>query len=159
MPIKPLLASLALLFLPALAQAQPLLEVRGPDAGGAEVTLQFDEAGLAALPNADIETRNDYVDGRTRFTGPLLRDLLAQIALAPADKLILRAHNDYHVTIPAQDIFDYDVIAARQMDGTPMTIRDKGPLWIIYPMDDHPELMTPEYHNKLVWQLKSIEVE
>ncbi|MFQ1877342.1 hypothetical protein ACK36J_07910 [Aeromonas veronii] len=38
-----------------------------------------------------------------------------------------------------------------------MTLRNKGPLWIIYPLSDHPELNKELYHSRMVWQLTAIE--
>ncbi len=40
-----------------------------------------------------------------------------------------------------------------------MPVREKGPVWVIYPMDDNPELRNDLYNDRLVWQLKEISVE
>lgn len=40
-----------------------------------------------------------------------------------------------------------------------MAVREKGPIWVIYPMNDHPELRSDTYNDRLVWQLKEISVE
>ena len=68
----------------------------------------------------------------------------------------MQALNDFSVTVPAADAFNYDVILAVLKDGEKMPIRDKGPIWVIYPMDDHAELRDDLYNGRLVWQLKSI---
>jgi hypothetical protein len=39
-----------------------------------------------------------------------------------------------------------------------MSVRENGPLWIIYPMSDHPELQAPIYNSRLVWQLTAIAI-
>jgi hypothetical protein len=61
--------------------------------------------------------------------------------------------------VPAGDAFTYDVILAVLRDGEVMSVRDKGPIWVIYPMDDYPELQDDVFNGRLVWQLKSISVE
>ena len=61
--------------------------------------------------------------------------------------------------MPAVDAFGYDVILAVLRDGEPMSVRDKGPIWVIYPMDDHAELRDDSFNGRLVWQLKNIAVE
>ena len=38
-----------------------------------------------------------------------------------------------------------------------MTLRNKGPLWVIYPLTDHPELNKELYHSRMVWQLTALE--
>jgi hypothetical protein len=44
------------------------------------------------------------------------------------------------------------------MDGEILKVREKGPLWIIYPQDDHPELQNKQTQAKWVWQIKEIRV-
>ena len=87
-----------------------------------------------------------------------MRDLLGDIVIERDSEVLLTALNDYSVVMPGAHILDYNVIAAHDINGVAMTVRDKGPLWVIYPMDDHEELQQPRYNNYLVWQLRSIEV-
>ena len=68
------------------------------------------------------------------------------------------ALNDYKVDIPMADFTQYNVILAMTVDDKPMSRREKGPLWIIYPRDDHPDLKTPEMDSRFLWQLKTLEV-
>jgi hypothetical protein len=68
------------------------------------------------------------------------------------------ALNDYKVDVPFDDARSIDVVMARLLDGRPMAVRDKGPLFIIYPFDDRPELRTPQYFARCAWQLRSIEI-
>ena len=69
------------------------------------------------------------------------------------------ALNDFAAELPASDAYDYEVILAVLRDGEAMSVREKGPIWVIYPMDDHPELQDEAYNDRLVWQLKEISVE
>ena len=39
-----------------------------------------------------------------------------------------------------------------------MAVRDKGPLVIVYPFDDRPELRTALYYGRAIWQLRSLEL-
>jgi hypothetical protein len=39
-----------------------------------------------------------------------------------------------------------------------MTVRDKGPLFIIYPYDSNPDLKAQKYYSRSVWQIARIEV-
>ena len=39
-----------------------------------------------------------------------------------------------------------------------MRVRDKGPIWIIYPLSDYPALRKEEHHHAMVWQLKALSV-
>jgi hypothetical protein len=56
------------------------------------------------------------------------------------------------------DFAKYPVLLAYSMDGKALTARDKGPLWIVYPRDDYPEIKDPLLDSRWVWQLKEIDV-
>jgi hypothetical protein len=130
--------------------------VRTPNLGGDAV---FDMAMLARLPQQDIVTRTPWYAGEPRrFTGPLLRDVLGAAGAASVSTLRAVALNDYRVEIPAADVQNLDVIVARLLDGKPMTVREKGPLFVMYPFDARPELRSAVYFNRCIWQLRTIEV-
>lgn len=153
--MKRLLASaltVCAFLVPNLGHAQTILTVMD----GEEVVAEFDREELAELESAEVLTDNDYVEEKTLFTGPLLRDMFTDPPLAPEDELHLTALNDYTVVIPASDALDYDVILATHMDGQPMSVRSKGPIWVIYPMSDHAELSEAAYNDRLIWQLAKV---
>jgi hypothetical protein len=72
--------------------------------------------------------------------------------------LTLRALNDYAVEIPVTDAESFSVLVAYAQNGERMAVRDRGPLWIIYPLDSRRELQNPVIHARMIWQLKSIAV-
>ena len=37
-----------------------------------------------------------------------------------------------------------------------MTLRDKGPLWVIYPFDDDPRYRSETVYFRSIWQLNRI---
>jgi hypothetical protein len=82
------------------------------------------------------------------------------LAAAGAEGQTLRAValNDYRVDIPADDARRYDVVIARLLDGQPMAVRDKGPLFIMYPFDRRPDLRNAVYYSRCVWQLKALDI-
>lgn len=139
-----------------------------PISAWAGVTLSVTNAGvpytytledLEAMNQTTVTTSNDYVEDTTEFTGPLLRDVLASHDIGPTQLIRMKALNDFSVTMPASDAFNYNVILALTQNGNRMHIRDKGPIWVIYPMDEHPELQAENYNSRLVWQLSEIIVE
>lgn len=143
----------ALVLLPGAGLAQEILTIEAP---GKSESFSFDD--LAALPQTTVVTANDYVNDAVAFTGPSLKSLLERVGVGREATLTARALNDFSVNIPASDAFDYEVVVAILADGKPMPVRDKGPIWVIYPMDDHPELRTNIYNSRLIWQLRSITV-
>ena len=73
-------------------------------------------------------------------------------------KVTVVALNDYKVDVPMADFHNFPVILAYRMDGEALRIKDKGPLWIIYPQDEFPELKNKQTQNKWVWQVKEIQI-
>ena len=139
------------------AAAQDMLVVRNAT-DPAQAEVRFSEADLLALPQVTIRTRTEFTDGVVEFVGPLARDAIAVIESGAATKVHLVAANDYAIDIPLSDFSDYDVILAMQTNGERLTIRDKGPIWLMYPLDDHAELQDPMYNNRLIWQVTTIEL-
>jgi hypothetical protein len=122
--------------------------------GSADGDVSFTMAELEAMPRHVIVTTTEFTDGPIAFAGPLARDVLRPPA--DASVAIMTALNDYAVEVPLDDLTRYDVVLAIRMDGAAMSRRDKGPIWLMYPMDDHDELRQPIYVNRLIWQLKSV---
>ena len=117
----------------------------------------FDMAMLESLPQTSFSTRTPWYAQARKFTGPLLREVLRS-AGARGSRLRAVALNDYWIELPADDAERHDVIIARLLDDRPMAVRDKGPLFMIYPFDLQPELRSPLYYNRSAWQLRTIEV-
>jgi len=43
-------------------------------------------------------------------------------------------------------------------NGETMSVRDKGPVWLIFPFDDEPKFQNEEYYSRSIWQLDQIEI-
>jgi len=138
----------------ALAQDTPETLPLAIGAAGYKVTV----ADLEKMPQAEIVTATPFMAGKAKFEGVLLRDLLKAANLS-ARQLRMTALNDYQVDVPASDAARYDVIVAYKVDGKYMRVRDKGPFWLIYPMDQHAELQNEATATKMIWQMKTIEGE
>ncbi|WP_320178888.1 molybdopterin-dependent oxidoreductase [Roseovarius pacificus] len=135
-------------------ESPPVLRISGQLAN-APVTLSL--ADLKAMPVTTLETDTVVTDGMHRFTGVLMRDLLENLE-AEGDIVTATALNDYIVDIPMTDFEDFDVIVAYAMDGAALDRADKGPLWIVYPRENHTELQDIRYDYRWVWQLSQLDV-
>ncbi len=146
--------------LPAAApKGQVLLTVNGNIGvkNTADAAL-FDADLLDALPQKSFVTSTPWFKEPTKFTGPLLRDVL-QALKASGTSIKATALNDYKISIPMQDALKYDVILARQVDGKTIGVREKGPLFVMYPFDSAAELKNLTYYSRSIWQLKALSVE
>lgn len=120
-------------------------------------TAAFDLAMLEKLNGRKAAMETPWTTGKTEFSGPYLRAVLAA-AGASGKKLIVKALNDYASEVPMEDADKLDTILAVRMNGTEMSIRDKGPVFLIYPFDKDHSLYNEKYFSRSVWQIKEIEV-
>lgn len=139
-------------------QGEVILTVGGAiasaNAGG---RAEFDLDLLRRLPATTITTSTIWTEGRPAFTGVPLQALLAAVG---AEGTVIRAIalNDYAIEIPASDAVPGGPLIAYARDGAPMSVRDKGPLWIVYPYDDDPAYRTEVIYARSIWQLRTIEI-
>lgn len=157
-------AAVVLAVLPAMAASlarpagEPVLTVTGKIARTNEsAAAVFDMAMLEALPGRVTETETPWTKGKTRFEGPLGSALLDAVE-ASGTTLHIVALNDYAVDVPVEDFRKWPVIFATRRDGRPMPVRDKGPIFVIYPFDADRTLWNETYFSRSAWQVKSIEV-
>jgi hypothetical protein len=118
----------------------------------------FDMEMLEGLGRLTLRTSTPWTDGTQVFRGVLMRDVLAA-AGATGDTVRAIALNDYSYVIEVSDFLDFPVLIATDMNGDRMRVRDKGPLWIVYPRDDYAELRSKDIDYKMVWQLRELVVE
>jgi len=136
-----------------------VLEVRGAiERTNDGDAAMFDMDMLKALPQVRLDTSTVVTDGVRRFDGFLMRDLL-EVLGARGETVTAIALNDYVIDIPVEDFRRFDVVVAHAMDGEPLPVSDKGPLWIVYPRDDHRELQDIRYDYRWVWHLYKLEVQ
>lgn len=136
----------------------PILEVTGRIAvTNGDARARFDLAMLEALGVSRIRTTTAWTNGQQDFEGVPLKVLLERVG-AFGDHIEAVALNDYKVEIPVSDFSRWPVILAWRQNGQLMRVRDKGPLWIVYPQDDFPALNSKDVQAKWAWQLKEIRV-
>ena len=117
----------------------------------------FDMAMLEGATQHSLTTKTPWFKEQRKFTGPLLRDVLAMVG-AHGNTLRIGALNDYRIDVPADDARRFDVTLARLIDDRPIPVREKGPLFMIYPFDSDAALRNPLYYSRSVWQLNTIDV-
>lgn len=115
-------------------------------------TIRLTRKDLERFNQTSIKQETFWTQGETTFTGPLLRDILDKYELK-GKKFIARAYNDYKVTIPTKDFYDYNVIIASHVNNKELTVRTKGPLWLMYPWGENNELDQKIYYSRAIWQM------
>lgn len=160
----PAQAALAESAAPAAATALPaptgpvMLTVTGRIAGtDGSGMARFDAAMLAALPRREFATSTIWTEGVQSFSGVDLRSLIDHLGVT-GGTLKITAVNDYSVQIPVSEVVAGGALLADLRDGKPMKVRDKGPLWLVYPYDSAPEFRNEVVYSRSVWQVDRIEV-
>ncbi|MBY6068413.1 molybdopterin-dependent oxidoreductase [Leisingera aquaemixtae] len=124
------------------------------NAGGA---AQFDLAMLEGLGAVEFETSTIWTQGVQHFEGVPLDQLVDRLDIT-GTTLRATAINDYAVDIPLSDAVEGGPIIAYKLNGEEMSVRDKGPLWIVYPYDSKTEYQSEVVYSRSIWQLDRIEV-
>lgn len=149
--------TLLVLLLGVSAAAADELALRWKNSSGdlvAERSLRLDD--LDALPQVALETSTPWTDGKSIFSGVSLADLAT---LTPAGEVIsadLVALNDYMASVPAEDWQSMTLVLASRINGKTMAVYDKGPFWLVYPVDDLERPLAQAYVARMVWQVASI---
>lgn len=142
----------------ALAERQLGAEPLGPviltvsgniEGVGSGPVVRLDRAMLKSLGVTKLKTSTAWTTGESEFEGVLARDLLEAVGAAL---------NDYVASIPLRELYDYPVLLAFRMDGRDLELRDKGPIWIVYPRDQYQELNNSLVDKNWVWQLSDLEI-
>ncbi len=126
--------------------------------GAVKARTEWTRPQLEALGLATIATKTPWHDGLQTFEGVSLVKLMQAVG-AKGTKVSVVALNRYAMEIPISDFAAYGVILATRRNGKPMSVRDKGPLFVIYPYDSSMDLQTETYYGRSVWQVRTITVE
>ncbi len=140
-----------------LPKGEVVLTVNQEIDGQQQVLAYFDLPALQALPIASFETTTMWTDGLQKFEGVDLKIFLDSLGVATGT-LIATAVNDYRIEIPVAEIEQGGPMIAYHVNGSPMSVRDKGPLWIVYPYDANPKYQTEVVFSRSIWQMNRLEV-
>lgn len=123
----------------------------------ADGQARFDLDMLRALEPRDVTTTTIWTEGELQFTGVSLDVLLNHVG-AEGTTIEARAINDYAVEIPVRDATPDGALLAYEIDGAPMSRREKGPLWIVYPYDASADYRSEVIYSRSIWQLDRMEI-
>lgn len=117
---------------------------------------QFDRAMLRALDWKQYETFNSITNGIEQFSGPTIASLMAAVQ-AEGGAFHAVAADDYAVEISIAEAQRAGAILALEHNGKKMSLRDRGPIWVIFPQSKS-QADSFTYHPQMIWQLVAIEV-
>lgn len=141
----------ALFFCANGAIASPLLTVTLGDE-----TREYDIPALQELGAVEMATTTIWTEGVQKFTGVPLASVLNDAGITEGS-VTATAINEYSIDIPVSEITEEYPIIAFHLDGEPMSVRDKGPFWIVYPFDAAPEWRSEVNFSRSIWQLDRLQ--
>lgn len=117
----------------------------------------FDIEMLRNMGEVSFSTSTPWTDGVQEFTGIPLHVLTEALGVTEGS-IQATAINDYAIEIPVSDAVEGGPILAYMQNGKPMSVRDKGPLWLIYPYDLDEDYQAELIYSRSIWQLVRLDV-
>lgn len=111
---------------------------------------------LEELPQKTFKTMHTWAPIAQEFSGPLLADVL-KLACPNVRDIYLRSLDQYSVMVNFPTVAKYEPIVALKINGQSLTIRERGPLWLMVNTDGY-KIPTRSLDNMLVWQLYYIRI-
>jgi hypothetical protein len=121
-------------------------------------TFSFNEEDFLKLSTAKIVTTTAWTP-KSEFVGPELSTVLRAANVSPkAKEMRFYAVDAYEITIPIADVAKYRPVMAHTQNGARLTIPTRGPVFLVYPRDQHPELLNIKGQAQFVWMVCKIDV-
>lgn len=125
-----------------------------PESGCNAEDLLLSIEQLLELPQQEFSTLHTWTDVKETFRGPLLEDVINLVCKGVVS-VELKALNDYSITVDFEGVRQYKPIVAHSINGQRLTIRDKGPLWVMVDYETY-NLDEKNLESLMVWQLSDI---
>ncbi|PSJ44011.1 molybdopterin-binding protein [Zobellella endophytica] len=121
--------------------------------------LDYTLKELQAMPQRVITTSHPWGQQPHTYRGPDLVALMSSLfGHARIKTLYLEALNGYSISVDWQKLAPFQPVLAWQENGRVMSRREKGPLWLVLPFDQVPELQQADFLHFMTWQLRQIKV-
>lgn len=121
-------------------------------------SFSFNEEDFLKLGTVKLVTTTAWTS-RSEFVGPGLSSVLRAANVSPkAKEMRFYAIDAYEITIPITDVAKYKPVMAHTQNGVRLTIPTRGPVFLVYPRDQHPELLNIKGQAQFVWMVCKIEV-
>lgn len=119
-------------------------------------SAKLDLATLQSLESDTFSLKTRWSNSVHRYHGPRLSAILNYVG-AQGNHIRLTALNDYSVELKRQYVTKYEPIVAWSEDDKQLSVRERGPLWLMIPHHKFPELNSELHTGRMIWQLLTIE--
>lgn len=115
----------------------------------------FDKKMLQALGPTEMLTTCPWFDGRIHFEGVRV-DRLLQAVGAEGEHIVVVGRGGEQATLPLADISRYGVLLAYSLNKVSVRTTYMGPLFVVYPFDDVPELNQPRFYSRTLFDANKL---
>ena len=123
--------------------------------GEAEQEYVFTLNDLRMHPKVMFTTSTVWTDGEQEFAGLWMHTLLQHLNVMDGH-IELVALNDYRISVPVSDFRSGGALLAYERNGSPMSARENGPLWLVYNYDSDADFRSESTYARSIWQLDRI---
>lgn len=119
---------------------------------------EYTLAEIEVLGLKRLHTSTFWPEDNGAYEGVLLQDLLHNVGTEKCTSLLISALDGYQVKIPCEDFEKWPVLLATRQNGKKMSIRQKGPIRIIYPLDIGGDIASSDMRSRWIWAIQSISI-
>lgn len=119
--------------------------------------IQLDIVTLERMGTVSYEVFDPYLQAENEYTGVLLSRL--EEVLGTAADLHFMALDDYTSTMTFDEIQRWPIMLATQSNGEYIEIEYGGPIRLIFPYDDYPNIDRVRYLDNWIWSICHIDVQ
>lgn len=109
--------------------------------------------------NATKQSVTDpWVKQKGEYTGVTLQKILEITKAEGATTLTLVCKDGMKVDVAAEDVLKYPIMLAFELNGKPIDEKGGGPVKVVYPYDDYPELKQKYTPDQWAWYVEKVEI-
>ncbi|WP_414529595.1 molybdopterin-dependent oxidoreductase [Nodularia chucula] len=119
------------------------LVIQGQTATGTTETLNWSQLQDLATVNINTVDGNNIVNPQRifKFTGISINSLIKNFGIQKyITEITFVSYDAYQVTVRIEDLLKYPIILAVAKDGEPIPREQGGPIYLIFPYTQHPEI-------------------
>jgi hypothetical protein len=143
----------------APAKAEDAVKLGVTTSATSAVELSIDE--LRALGDTKFATGTPWTKGTQKFEGITGAQIVAAMEAKgqklDAKSVLAVANNDYSIVIPFEVFNQPTTLVAFAQNGGAMSVRDKGPFWIVFPYDQDGKFLSSSYQSYSIWGLERLD--
>ena len=115
----------------------------------------FSLSQIEKLPTFQVKIKTYWGEDGV-FIGVKFNDLLREAGIEEFRRVMVRASNDYKITVSASDVGVGQTLLVYRIDDAYLALNDKGPFWLVWPEQAEALLTGEEQGTQWIWGVVEI---